>query len=208
MSWYDKPTRRLRLAVLVAIALCLAYLGLRTIEQDVASSPAKRTHENVNARDVADTKPALEMSSAPRKLTAGVLQNPFGVLNLSAVVAEPALPRPFKRPRWPGHNEWVAQRRVSAPAPAPPSPPEQPEPPLPPPEPVAPPLPFRQIGSIQGPRIAEGKYVVFLDYKGSILAVRVGDLVATHYRVESITPTQINFMYLPLKKVQTLGLQN
>jgi hypothetical protein len=192
--------KSMRLASLVAVAMVVAYVGLRT-KEDVVVLPAKNTPNEA----VKDEPPAPVVGTKRSKLSSGVLQNPFGVLNLNAVVQEPNVTPVLKPATQPGHHKWAVKKK---PVPPPVTIAIAPEPEIVPPEPAAPPLPFRNLGSIQGPRIADGKQVVFIDYRGSALAMRIGDVVANSYRVESITATQINFMYLPLKKVQTLSLQN
>lgn len=74
----------------------------------------------------------------------------------------------------------------------------------PPPAPVAPPLPFRYQG-----RMTEGSAtVVFLAQGERMLVARQGDLLNNQYRVESVTPTAVTFMFEPLKQRQTLSIGN
>lgn len=76
--------------------------------------------------------------------------------------------------------------------------------PAPPPPPVAPPLPFRYQG-----RMTEGSStVVFLTQGERVLVARQGDLLNNQYRVESIGPTAITFLFEPLKQRQTLSTGN
>lgn len=78
--------------------------------------------------------------------------------------------------------------------PPPPSPP-------PPPPPQAPALPFRFVGALE----EGGERAVFLLEGTQVLMVRAGDQLGGQYRVERITPTSVEFTYLPLKQRQTLA---
>ncbi len=134
--------------------------------------------------------------SAPSRLAAGILQNPFAPLNLHAstdkpVVVAAAEHAPVKKPV----RKPVAPPVVAAPVP-----------PLPPPPPTAPPLPFVVLGAIRGPDIAQGKQVVFLSEKGASLVVSQGDDIHGTYKVEAITANAIEFTYLPLGQRQSLPL--
>lgn len=71
-------------------------------------------------------------------------------------------------------------------------------------EPQAPPLPFRYVGAIDD---AQGK-AVFLLEGAQVRLARPGEEIAGRYRVERITPSAVEFTYLPLKKMQTLNRQN
>lgn len=76
--------------------------------------------------------------------------------------------------------------------------------PAPPPPPMAPPLPFRYQG-----RMTEGSStVVFLTHGERVLVARQGDLLNNQYRVESVGPTAITFLFEPLKQRQTLSTGN
>lgn len=76
--------------------------------------------------------------------------------------------------------------------------------PAPPPPPMAPPLPFRYQG-----RMTEGSAtVVFLTHGERVLVARQGDLLNNQYRVESVGPTAITFLFEPLKQRQTLSTGN
>ncbi|KQZ33505.1 hypothetical protein [Duganella sp. Root1480D1] len=83
----------------------------------------------------------------------------------------------------------------------------QPGPPAPkaaeaPPPPSLPPLPFKVFGRHQEGKVA----TVFLFYQEQSLAVKVGETVAEHYKVESIGPTTMQLRYLPLNQLQSLDL--
>ena len=77
-------------------------------------------------------------------------------------------------------------------------------PPLPPPPapPAAPPLPFRYFGKwIDG-----NTTVIFLWNNGEGQSVAAGDTVEGTYRIEAITDSAIDFVYLPLGSKQTLPI--
>jgi len=75
-------------------------------------------------------------------------------------------------------------------------------PPPPPPAPTAPPLPFRYFGKwIDGDRT-----VVFLWNNSEGHSVAAGDTVEGAYRVEAITDSSVDFIYLPLGSKQTLPI--
>lgn len=79
---------------------------------------------------------------------------------------------------------------------APPSPP--------PPKPVAPPLPFRYLGQI----VEDGEPRVFVEHQGRHLIIQAGEQIAGTYAVESISPGNVVFVYLPLKEQQTMFTQH
>ena len=75
-------------------------------------------------------------------------------------------------------------------------------PPPPPAPPSAPPLPFRYFGKwIDG-----DKTVVFLWNASEGHSVAAGDTVEGTYRVEAITDSSVDFVYLPLGSKQTLPI--
>ena len=77
-----------------------------------------------------------------------------------------------------------------------------PPPPPPPAPPSAPPLPFRYFGKwIDGDRT-----VVFLWNNRESHSVAAGDTVEGTYRIEAITDSSIDFVYLPLGSKQTLPI--
>ncbi len=166
---------------------------------------------SVPAKLPADSQPAMQLqftgaltmpmtpASAPPRMDSGVLQNPFGPLNLLVTVESLAQPIPVA----------IAEVKVNRR----PKKIEVPPPPvivqaLPPPAPVAPPLPYRVLGSIQGSRIGDGAPMVFLSDRGNTLAVRAGDEIDKTYRVERISADRIEFTYLPLKTPQSLPISH
>ncbi|WP_018990931.1 hypothetical protein [Aromatoleum toluclasticum] len=102
-----------------------------------------------------------------------------------------------ERAPWPELSDPLA-RIVSF---APPPPPPASSVPV---EPQAPPLPFRYVGAIDD---AQGK-AVFLLEGTQVRVARPGEEIAGRYRVERITPSAVEFTYLPLKKMQILNRQN
>jgi hypothetical protein len=85
---------------------------------------------------------------------------------------------------------------------APPPPPPAVVKPRPPPPPVAPPLPFTYLGK----QFEDGKWQVFLA-RGDQTFIAVEQMIIDGlYRVDAIAPPQINLVYLPLQKMQTLSI--
>lgn len=75
-------------------------------------------------------------------------------------------------------------------------------PPPPPPAPTAPALPFRYFGKwIDGDRT-----VVFLWNNAEGYSVAAGDTLEGTYRIEAITDSSVDFVYLPLGSKQTLPI--
>jgi hypothetical protein len=109
------------------------------------------------------------------------------------------------RPRREGDPRDLFAGRSWAPSP-PPVPPvavaapvRKPEPP---PPPAAPPLPFKYLG-----RIDDGeRTVVFLRRDRKAISVTAGTRVDDAYRVESISESAVEFVYLPLATKQVLNL--
>jgi hypothetical protein len=92
-----------------------------------------------------------------------------------------------------------------APPPPPPPPPAPPAPPPPPPPPPkAPPLPFTFVGGIEDRKAP--RPTVFLSKGDRLLIVGKGDLIDNLYRVETIGPREIVFVYLPLDERQVLPI--
>lgn len=76
-----------------------------------------------------------------------------------------------------------------------------PPPPPPPPKPRAPTLPFQFVGALD----EDGGRAVFLLEGTQVHMVRPGDTLGGRYRVERITATSVEFIYLPLKERQSLA---
>lgn len=76
-----------------------------------------------------------------------------------------------------------------------------PPPPPAPPAPRAPPLPFSFVGLVE--RGTE-QPTAFLARGEELIVVTAGETLDRNYRVESMTPTEIVFTYMPLKERQTL----
>lgn len=74
---------------------------------------------------------------------------------------------------------------------------------VPPAPPVQPPaIPFRVLGRYQD----SGDETVFLQHGDLNLAVRAGDVLNEHYKVESISGGVLTLIYLPLNLRQTLAI--
>ncbi len=68
--------------------------------------------------------------------------------------------------------------------------------------PSVPALPYRYIGKA----IEDGKLSVFLQRGEQSYSVRAGDKLDGEYRVASVTESTVTFLYLPMKKKQTLEI--
>lgn len=175
--------------------------------EPVIRSRADTTRADTAVRVSQDSLPStaenpLQMSARSDSGNGQVTHNPFGNLNLLAGVELASSKNPGSAVRIPTSNQ-ARKPKVEPPpivivAEAPPPPP-----PLPP---TAPALPFSVVGGISGQQIAEGRPVVFLKLRDEVLVVRPGDEIDKTYRVETITPQKIEFIYLPLQQRQTLSL--
>ncbi|MBL8326104.1 MAG: hypothetical protein JNJ89_14220 [Rubrivivax sp.] len=90
------------------------------------------------------------------------------------------------------------------PKPAPALPPPPPPTPPPPPAPTAPPLPFTFVGFIE---TEPGAPKVLLAMGDELIVARRGDeLAGRRYRLAGVTPSSLEFVYLPLQQPQRLQL--
>ena len=71
-----------------------------------------------------------------------------------------------------------------------------------PPKPVAPPLPYRIAGQVSH----DGVMQVVLARDDRVFTVREGESLDNVYRIESITPDAVTFVYLPLDERQQLAV--
>lgn len=148
-----------------------------------APSPAERVRQPAASRPAgpasAASAPASGSESRPPSRTLGVEDTQGG----DPFAARSWLPPPPPPP---------------PPAPAPPPPP----PPPPAPPPVAPPLPFSFVGLME---TEPGKPTALLAHGDALIVASEGDeIVSRQYRVVSITPTAVHFMYMPLQQAQVL----
>jgi hypothetical protein len=208
LRWYQ--IAGLILAGLSSFALA-AFWNMPTddaaneLVEPVIRSLADTTRTATAVRVSQDSLPAtaespLQMSARSESGNGQVAHNPFGNLNLLAGVELASSKNPGSAARIPTSNQ-ARKPKVEPPpivviAEAPP----------PPPPPTAPALPFSVVGGISGQQIAEGRPVVFLRLRDEVLVVRPGDEIDKTYRVETITPQKIEFIYLPLQQRQTLSL--
>jgi hypothetical protein len=72
-----------------------------------------------------------------------------------------------------------------------------------PPAPTAPPLPFTYFGRITD---SKGEVVIYLHRSGQVYTLKQGEKIEDQYQLESVTETQLGFVYLPLKTRQTLNM--
>ena len=95
-------------------------------------------------------------------------------------------------------NELFAPHNWNPPPPPPPpAPPASKVKPLPPPKPVAPPLPFAVLGK----KLDDGAWEIFLGNQDRIYVVKVNDTIDGLYRVESVSPPTMTFVYLHAQKL-------
>lgn len=141
----------------------------------------------------AGAQPAGVRDTADR-LGDQVIHNPFGALNLNAGVTAVKSATDEARARG-----LLGKRKEASKPAAPPTPPS-------PPPPAAPRLPFTAVGAISGAEVTGGQPIAFVKQQDQLFVVRAGDAIGQSYRVESITPQRIEFMYLPLMQRQTLAL--
>jgi hypothetical protein len=71
---------------------------------------------------------------------------------------------------------------------------------VPEPRPTSPPIPFNVIGK----KFDSGHWEVYLAKGDATYIATQGAVIADNYRVESIAPTQMTLVYLPLNEQQTL----
>lgn len=103
-----------------------------------------------------------------------------------------------------GGDPFAARSWLPPPPPPPPPAPAPPPPPPPPPAPppVAPPLPFSLVGMME---TEPGKPTALLAHGDALIVASEGDeIVSRQYRVVSITPTAVHFLYTPLQQAQVL----
>jgi hypothetical protein len=130
-------------------------------------------------------KPALDIGSraAPRAQPAAALDIDLARLERAPAAApqrDPFAPRSF----------------------APPPPPPPPQENAPQAAPSAPPLPFRYVGTLT----ANGKTEVLVVRGEELISIVTGQNIDGEYRVDAISDQRIAFTYLPLKKRQSIEL--
>ena len=85
-----------------------------------------------------------------------------------------------------------------------PPPPPKPEPAVVKPSaPVAPQLPFTYFGQFVD---STGAVLVYLHRSGQVHVVKQGETIDDQYRLDAITETQLEFVYLPMKQRQALSI--
>jgi hypothetical protein len=178
-------------AVLVSLAATAAFAtGMRLRggqvpdDSDQVVAPVVRaSRTQVADSPVADAQTVISTS----RMVSEVEFNPFGPL-------KPAAPAALGQPKTSAPKPKPVKQAAAPPPPAPPAP-------------TAPPLPFVAVGSLSGAEVAGGSPVAFLQQQDqTILVVQPGQAVGATYRVESISPQRIEFVYLPLMQRQSLPL--
>ena len=107
-----------------------------------------------------------------------------------AALSRESVSVPTDAPRLPQTDPFAQRSFSSAPQAAAPA------------APTVPPLPFRYLGKA----IEDGKLSVFLSRGEQSYAVRAGDKLDGEYRVAKVTESTVTFVYLPMKKQQTLEI--
>lgn len=173
--------------VILGLALCATLLAAYFAPPQ--ASEAVVLTERASASRVTDGKGAVPVSPSRREPVAQATE----VLSIKARDVDQ--PDDDATSVFASHPDAVPAAKVVRPETVP-----APEPP-----PVAvqaPPLPFRVLG-----RFAEGEDAgVFLQLNDQNLVVRVGDTIAEHYKVESLTGNTLTLRYGPLNQLQTLDL--
>jgi hypothetical protein len=82
-----------------------------------------------------------------------------------------------------------------------PPPPPPPRKPAPPPPPSAPPMPFSYLGRYED----AGRLTILLVRGDRVYTVSEGEVIENTYRVERLTRSGLEMIYLPLGIKQTLG---
>ncbi|MBS0544770.1 MAG: secretion system X translation initiation factor [Proteobacteria bacterium] len=103
-----------------------------------------------------------------------------------------------------GRTPWPAEGGALMAGSAPPVAVLQAPPPAPPTEATLPPLPFRFAGLIE----ERGQRSVVLLEGRDVRILRAGERIDERYRVDRITPTRIEFTYLPLRQQQSLQVSD
>ena len=67
---------------------------------------------------------------------------------------------------------------------------------------MAPPIPFVYLGK----KLESGQWEVYLGRGEEVFIAREGATLAGSYRVQGITPSALNLLYLPLKQLQTIPI--
>jgi hypothetical protein len=175
---------RLLIAALLA-TLAAAWFAPGASTQDVLLAPRATKANSAATTTVASVKEA----ALPLSNTAAVLS----IIPREHTEGDPPDAQLFTA------TQWLPVAASAPPQPAPVAPIAAPPPP---PPPQAPPLPFKFLGRYQDADQA----VVFLQYNDQNFLARVGDTLQGQYKVESLSATSLNLIYLPLNLPQSLSL--
>ncbi|NML43478.1 hypothetical protein HHL11_06935 [Ramlibacter sp. G-1-2-2] len=182
----------MRISLLLGVAAILLWLVITRSAEDSerAAAPARSRQLAVSTRTAAPA-PAIAADIEPQRAwpgSADVQVDPFLPLGTiastksgtaTASVAPPSAPKPAAS---------VA-------------------PPAAPAAPAIPPMPYQAIGSVTSPDVAGGVPVAFLTQHDQLLVVKVGETLANTYRIDAITPQQVELTYLPAMQKQLLRFQ-
>lgn len=67
---------------------------------------------------------------------------------------------------------------------------------------MAPPLPFTYLGRI----VRGGRQIAYLLHRDEMIVAEAGDVIEAVYRIEGVTDSDIQFVYLPLGMRQVLSI--
>jgi hypothetical protein len=180
--------RKLILGAGLLIAAYLAFFGNKTPTGEIAEPVARAERASASAR-------RSEPSDSPRSQARGEKSSASTGSTISVLAI-----RPRDQLMGVGQAQPHPDGLFSSHSWTPPPPP--PPPPAPPPKPTAPPLPFAFIGK----KMEDGKWEVYLSHGDQTYVARDKSELEGVYRVESIKPPFITFLYLPLKETQVLPI--
>lgn len=129
-------------------------------------------------------EPVVVAAVAPSKLNRPAVAKPvrIEIEKLSRMPPSTGGPDLFAPKSWAPPRAVVQPRAAPVPAPA------------------APPLPFEYVGQMEG----RDGLVAYLAREGEFLSAKAGDQLGGDYRLESVAPDVLTFVYLPLAERQML----
>jgi len=146
-----------------------------------------------SSQDVVASADAMRKAGYTPQVESG-RADPDRVLELEPRDLSDAPSDSFSSTLWPAPR--VASVRKPSATPPPPAGPAA--------APTAPPLPFRVMGRY----VANGESTVFMQYNERTVAATEGMVIDDRYRVEKISGTAIELMYVPLNERQVLALSS
>lgn len=187
--------RRLLWLLLLGVAAWLALFGDKTPPDsgEVVAPTPNRMQDRPDAARRSATRPAAARHDG-QAAQSDLAQSDLEVLPLLA--RDQLIPAVAKDHQ--GRDLFAAVDWT--PAPPPPPPPARKPAKLPPP--TAPPLPFVYLGK----KLEAGQWEAYLGRGEELFIARQGVTLAGQYQVQSIGPTTLTLIYLPLKQPQTISI--